>query len=335
MRILVVSSYPPRHCGIGSYAQAQVERLRAEGHEVTVISPPDGDGDVRVPFHGGREFREAGRRAEDADRVFVHFQPGLHYRAGAMAAGSKILTSLRLWSLVRAHPSTEVLVHEATPRPPRWRPDHLLLRAALRRASLLFHTDAERRMLERDYGIAARARLIDHRDGVRVDAPTTKDEARRRLGLDADELLLLCAGFLHPWKGYERAIAAFARADVSGRLVIIGSVRDPTEANIAYAARLRETADRTDRVLFLDGYVSDRDFDLWLAAADRLVLPNRRAWSSGALARARVLGTPAIVSAVGGLAEQAGAGDETFRTDDELLQIFRRVPSSLEPRSAG
>jgi glycosyltransferase involved in cell wall biosynthesis len=333
MRILVVSSYPPRHCGIGAYAKAQVERWRAEGNDVTVISPPDGDGDVRVPFHAGREFREAAGRAGDADRIVVHFQPGLHYRAGASAALSKILTSFRLWSLVRAHPSTEVLVHEATPHPPRWRPDHLLLRATFARASLLFHTEAERRMLEHDYGITTRARLVDHRDGVWVDASITKDEARRRLGLDVHELLFLCAGFLHPWKGYERAIAAFERADVPGRLAIVGSVRDPTATNLAYASRIREAADRTDRVLFVDGYVSDGNFDLWLAAADRLVLPYRRAWSSGALARARVLGTSAIVSEVGGLAEQAGAGDEAFGTDEQLVEVFRRVASSLEPRS--
>ena len=37
MRILVVSSYPPRHCGIGAYASGQVARLRAGGHDVTVL----------------------------------------------------------------------------------------------------------------------------------------------------------------------------------------------------------------------------------------------------------------------------------------------------------
>ena len=55
MRILVVSSYPPRRCGIGAYARDQVARLRSEGHEVTVLSPPDGDGDVKAPFVGGRD----------------------------------------------------------------------------------------------------------------------------------------------------------------------------------------------------------------------------------------------------------------------------------------
>jgi hypothetical protein len=48
-----------------------------------------------------------------------------------------------------------------------------------------------------------------------------------------------------------------------------------------------------------------------------------RAWSSGALARAQKLGTPAFVAAVGGLAEQAGPGDAVFRNDGELVGLLQ------------
>ena len=71
MRVVVVSSYPPRHCGIGAYAAAQVERLRSEGYEVTVICPPDGGGDVPVDFWSGRPFREALSRSDSRDRTRV------------------------------------------------------------------------------------------------------------------------------------------------------------------------------------------------------------------------------------------------------------------------
>jgi glycosyltransferase involved in cell wall biosynthesis len=325
MRILVISSYPPRHCGIGSYAAAQVERLRAEGHDVSVISPPDGTGDVRVPFVNGREFREALRRGEHAERILVHFQPGLHYQRGARAAVSKIRTSRALLKLVRTRPQTEILVHEATPNPPRWRPDHLLLGRAFAQAALLFHTDAERRALEGDYAIRVHARLVDHREGVMVREHLPKDEARRRLGLDPSLPLFVCAGFLHAWKGYETAVRAFAQAGSPGRLAIVGSVREATAKNLAYVADLRRLVARTEGVSLTEDFVSDEDFDAWVAAADRLVLPHRRAWSSGALARARVLGTPAIVSSVGGLEDQMGPDDEVFRSEEELGRLFRQV----------
>src|SRR6185312_16255394 len=78
MRTLVVSSYPPRHCGIGAYARDQVAELRGRGEEVVVLSPPDGDGDVRAPFLGGAAFRKAARVGRRFDRIVVHFQPALY-----------------------------------------------------------------------------------------------------------------------------------------------------------------------------------------------------------------------------------------------------------------
>lgn len=54
----------------------------------------------------------------------------------------------------------------------------------------------------------------------------------------------------------------------------------------------------TSSVTLIEEYVSDEDFDMWIVAADVLLLPYRRAWSSGALARARLLGTRSIVSSV-------------------------------------
>jgi glycosyltransferase involved in cell wall biosynthesis len=315
---LVVSSYPPRHCGIGAYASAHADRLREGGDSVTVISPPDGAGDIRVPFSGGRPFLRAARIGGGFDGILVHFQPALYYRPRAPL--SKMATSFALWWLTVRRPQTAILVHEAD-APVRWRPDYAILRWAFRRARLRFHTDAERRELERAYRISARADLVPHADGVRVQA-VARSEARRRLGVPHGELLFLSAGFLHPDKGFERAVEAWREAGRPGRLVLIGSVRDDTPRNRAYEATLRDLVAGEDGVTFLDGFVSDDDFDAWIAAADLFVLPYRRSWSSGALARAQLLGTPAAVADVGGLAEQATARDVVFRSDVELARLF-------------
>ena len=324
-RVLIVSSYPPRHCGIGAYAATQAERLRAAGDEVTVLSPPDGDGDVRVPFLGGGVFREAARRGGDADRIVVHFQPALYYRAGARAAASKLAASASLLALVWRRPQTEILVHEAD-APVRWRPDFVLLRRAFGRGHLLFHTDAERLALQRDYGLRrVQARLVDHADGITVHASHGRAEARRRLGIPDEEAVFCCAGFLHRDKGYDRAVRAFAAAGSPGRLDLVGSVRDSTPENLAFAAEVRDLAGATPGVTLHDEFASDEAFDAWIAAADAVILPYRRSWSSGALARAQAIGTPALVSDAGGLPEQAGSRDRVFRSDDELAALIRGV----------
>jgi glycosyltransferase involved in cell wall biosynthesis len=321
MRILVVASYPPRHCGIGAYARDQVEALRAEGNQVTVLSPPDGDGEIRVPFFGGRPFFSALRLGGSFDRIVVHFQPSLYYRPRAPV--SKVMSSMGLLSLVLVRSgATEIVVHEADP-PKRWRPDYVVLRWAFARArTTWFHTEAERRTLERDYRVRVRGEIVPHR--VRPFRTVSRDEARAELGIPAGETVFLCAGFLQPSKGFDRAVDAFPEGG-GAALYIVGSIRDRTPDNEAYARALAERAAASPRVTFVERFLSDEEFDLWVAAADWLVLPYRRSWSSGVLARAQSLGTPAIVAAVGGLPEQAGVKDVVVHDDEELARAFREA----------
>ncbi len=319
-RILVVGPYPPRRCGIGAYSFALVERFREHGDQVTVLTPPDGDGDVRVPFDGGKPFREASRLAPQHDRILVHFQPALYFRPKAPIA--KIRTALALLRLCRDHPGTEILVHEAD-RPIRWRPDYVLLRRAFRAApSLLFHTEREHKQLEEAYGIRVRARLVDHRDGIAVRSRPSQEEARKLLDLPLTEPIFVSPGFLHPDKGLERAIQAIRRTG-AGRLYVVGSVKDATPRNLAYAKTLRESSG--EGVTIVERFLDEAELDAWTAAATAIVLPYRRSWSSGALARAQSLGRPAIVTAVGGLPEQASDQDIVVRTDEELDEALLHV----------
>lgn len=321
MNVLIVSPYPPRHDGIAAYAHAQAKGLRSEGHRVTVLSPPDGGGAIRVEFFAGRPFFRAARLGGRFDRIIVHFQPALYFRPRAPMA--KITAALGLLWLCLTRRRTEVLVHEAD-RPRLWRPDYIVLAMAFRTASLLlFHTTAERRSLEQTYRIRVRAALVRHTDGVAV-AHVSRAEARRRLNIPEAERLLLCPGFLHPDKGFERAVEAFD-GNGNGRLVIVGSVRDETPRNLEYAARLRDLVARTPGAEMIESFVDDDEFDTWIAAADAVVAPYRRSWSSNILARAQAIGTPAIVTPVGGLAEQAGPEDVVVRDDRELRAAVGRV----------
>jgi glycosyltransferase involved in cell wall biosynthesis len=329
VRVLVVSSYPPRHCGIGAYARDQVERLRAEGNQVTVLTAADGEGDLTSPLLGGRAFLEAARIGGRFDRIVVHFQPALYYRPRQPV--SKVLTSLGLLLLAMVRGRTlDIVVHEADP-PKRWRPDYALLRLAFRVAGRIsFHTDAERAALERAYRLKVHAELIPHTVAARSHA--TRQEARGRLGLEASGgPILLCAGFFQPSKGFDRAVDAFDSSGPNGgRLYIVGSVRDPSAENLAFARSLSDRADAASGVTLIDRFVSDEELDLWMAAADRIVIPYRRSWSSGILARAHALGTPAIVSAVGGLAEQANEHDVVVHDDAELAAAMRAAAAGPE-----
>jgi hypothetical protein len=256
------------------------------------------------------------------DRIVVHFQPGLYVSSQVRFSGGFTAASL-LWLCLRRR-QTQVLVHEAGDlRLPG--PGEALLGMAFRVApTLLFHTRLEQQTLERRYGIRVRGRVVQHVDGVRLHGTASRNEARRRLSLPEGELVMVAPGFLHPGKGLEQAVEAFRRAG-RGRLYLIGSVRDPVPENVSYAERLRELANATPGVELVERFVDDETFDAWIAAADAVVLPYRRSWSSGVLARAQAIGTPAIVSAVGGLPEQASPADVVVRGDEELAAAIAAV----------
>ena len=253
--VLIVSSYPPRHCGIGAYARDQVASCAAPAHEVTVLSPPDGDGDIRVAVpRGRRRFREAARiGARRSTGSSCTSSRRCTTGRGARAV-AKVVTSRRCcgWCCAAARDRD---------RRPRGRPADrgggpttLLLRLAFRAGrGCAFHTDAERAALRAGVRLAARPRRAGPHQVAA--SPCTRRLAarrgpRRRWGSDGDGPVLVCAGFLQPSKGFDRAVAGVRRVGrrsararlVPGRL---GPRRHARERR--RGGRLRALAERTSR----------------------------------------------------------------------------------------
>ena len=67
-------------------------------------------------------------------------------------------------------------------------------------------------MLCDDFGLdPSDVALFDHGKYFSARSLVTKSEARRELGLDPDRHIFLAIGFLQAHKGFDRAVAAFAR----------------------------------------------------------------------------------------------------------------------------
>lgn len=126
---------------------------------------------------------------------------------------------------------------------------------------------------------------------------TSQAEARKQLGLSADELIVLTSGFATRAKRFDwliEALDTLLERGIALRWVHAGEER-PTEFHLQQAIdrrpRLREAATIT-------GYVSEDDLDAYIAAADLVV--NLRfpsvGESSGTLARALSAGRCCIVN---------------------------------------
>lgn len=135
----------------------------------------------------------------------------------------------------------------------------------------------------------------------------SRQAARDRLEIDPDVRMMLFVGGIHPAKGLETLVQAFGQlADDNLVLWIVGKVWPPE----SYAQELRTLATRDRRVRLVESFVPDDEMQLYVKAADVVVLPFARGLTSGSTVLAMSFGRPVIAPAMGCLPETVvpGAG---------------------------
>jgi len=322
MRILMVSPYPPIRDGIAAYAVQTVAALRREGHEVEVLSPGPSAAHHHLDLHGPRGPLVLARRVRGYDKVIIQFHPDIFYPAPSTPA-RHAMVSLALLAAVRAARRTEVVVHEIDYSVGRRRgPDGVAARRLWRRVqSIQLHTEMERRNMIEAFGVRPeRTTVTAHGAHFVRRTRMSRDDARRSLGIPADELVFLAIGFIQPHKQFDLAVRAFDGLGGQGcSLHVVGSVRVDEPQHLAHLAELQALVAATPGAHLHNQYVSDEQFDRWLVASDVVVLPYRNIWSSGVLERALLYDRRVIATAVGGLSHQAAARPGVTLVDDAGL----------------
>ncbi len=306
----MVSPYPPLRDGIAAYAVQAVAALRAQGHEVEVLSPGPSAAHHDLDLLGPRGPLALARRVRGYDKVIVQFHPDMFYPVPSTPSRHAGV-SLALLAAVRAMRSSEVIVHEIDYRVGRKRGlDGIAARRLWRRVdSIVLHTEVERHDFVKAFGGRPdRVSVTEHGANFIRRTSMTRERARRSLGIPEDELVFLAIGFIQPHKGFDRAVRAFSGlAGHGASLHVVGSVRVDEPDHLAYVAELQALVDATPGAHLHNQYVSDELFDRWLVASDVVVLPYRNIWSSGVLERALLYDRRVIATDVGGLSHQANA----------------------------
>lgn len=129
-----------------------------------------------------------------------------------------------------------------------------------------------------------------------VDRLPTVDpaDARRRLGVGQASLVVLCFGFIAPYKGIEVVADAARLAGPDVQLVVAGGPHPRLDGRDPYAGDLARRYGSDAR---FTGFVPDDEVGLWFSAADLVVVPHPRPFSSsGPLALAMAYGRPVLLS---------------------------------------
>lgn len=340
MNILMVTPYPPHRDGLAAYAVQAVRRLRAQGHEVQVLSPGPSAAHQHLDLVGPRGAAALARRVRAYDKVIIQFHPDVFYPLPP-SQSAWALESLALMGAVRAARRVEVVVHEIDYDYPRRTGAYALAARRLWSAvdSIVVHTGAERQDFISAFKVKPRQVHVEAhgRDFVRHTA-ADRPAARRSLGIDAGDQMALAIGFVQRHKGFDRAVRAFRGLEGDGRrLDVVGSLRVEDAENASYAQELTALVSATPGAKLHLGYLSDELFDRWLVAADVVLLPYRHIWTSGVLERAVLYERPVIATAVGGLGQQAGdrPGVTLVADDADLARALRAAlgapPATIAP----
>jgi beta-1,4-mannosyltransferase len=170
--------------------------------------------------------------------------------------------------------------------------------------AVICHCEAAARAVMGEYRLpeTARTRLHVIPHGSYVGAyPDTVDRATARSGLNLPEnaRVLLFFGQVRPYKGLDELVTAFASIeDPNLRLLVAG---EPRPESIAESLR---TAAATDpRIQLQLRFVEDDEAQIYLRAADVVVLPFRDVLTSGSAILAMSFGRALIAPALGCLPE--------------------------------
>ncbi len=335
----MVSPYAPHRDGIAAYAVQLVAALRAEGHDVEVLSPTPSAAHHHLDLLGPGGVMALARRARSYDKLIIQFHPEVFY-ANVSTRFHHVSMSLALLAAVRAAKRSEVFVHEIDYRTGRRRGlDGVAARRLWRSVDrMLVHTELERQDLVQAFGLRPeRIVVTEHGAHFVRRSSMSREAARRSLGIPQNEVVFLSIGFIQRHKGFDRAVRAFQRLGASGSsFYVVGSLRVDEPDYVAYLAELQELIESTEGAQLHNQYVSDELFDRWLIASDVVVLPYRNIWSSGVLERALLYERRVITTAVGGLSQQAGArSGVTLVEERDLAAAMWRELGAMAPTVIG
>lgn len=149
-------------------------------------------------------------------------------------------------------------------------------------------------------------RVVVLRHGVQVVAELderARQNLRLKLQMPVGERIVLAFGFIQPHKGMEGVIEAVARLrdrGVAARGYIAGKANEDDPYSREYVQELHRMAELlhvTDRVVFLDRYLSEVEVTEYLTAADLVIMNYRSQHFEASGACSLALGAGALVAA--------------------------------------
>lgn len=339
-RIAMVSTYPPKICGLATFACALERALRQLGNDVDIVRINDGrdmtpmESPVVADLSNGipRSIVSVASLLSTYDVAMIQHEYGIF----GGVDGDEVLT------LVDAIQAPTIVVLHTVPLSPTPHQRYVLIELVSKADRVVVMSDVARQRLAK-YGIDTRkVRMVPHGAAPR---PTESEEeiTRRELATATGRLKMLTWGLLGPGKGIEHVINAMA--------LISDTANRPhyTVAGVTHPNVLAHSGDTYRKGLveqtFANRVAPSVTFDATYRSVDQLtrfvmtksvvVLPydSRDQVTSGVLVDAIALGRPVIATAFPHAVEllSSGAGILVPQNDPvSLLEAIRALSTNRD-----
>ena len=297
------------------YQDALAEHLSAFGMEVEKIRS------LKALFRGGVFMPRV------PDIVHLHWLPVFGWRqlrAFRCLAFVLRLVLLRLRGVRVIWTIHNLLPHESRHRKMDW----LLTRSVAGLSSgMIVHGQSAKRQAMTMWGLRDEGRFAviphgNYRDNYPNDV--SRAAAREKLALDASEVVFLFLGAIRPYKGVLELIDAFRTLAADHTALVIAG----KPLNDEFTQEIETARAHSDRIRFRPGFVPDDEVQVYMNAADVVVLPYQHILSSGAALLAMSFGKPCVAPAIGCLRDvldDSGAFLYDAESEAGLLESMRHA----------
>jgi glycosyltransferase involved in cell wall biosynthesis len=322
MKIGIISSYLPIHCGIATYSSYLIEELRILKNRVYIVCHKGGKGIDCYPAFNyddpdlpNKAFRTMMKFAPDV----VHIQH--EYGLFGEQRGMNIIPLVYKFKLSQI--PTVITLHTV---PKKRNYEEKIIEKVLVEITdaTIVHQQYQRELIIGRVGYKDKIWVIPH--GAREINPASN--AKEKLGLENKKVVLL-AGYFRRSKNFEQVVKIFPKVTEAvddAFLLVASGARRPED--IAYKDEFLEfvaNSSTKNKIKVLLGPFSKQKFDLILSSADVAVLPYLKGAQSGIMAHCLAFAKPIVVSsdvqAMADLVQKTRSG-LVARTNSELAEAI-------------
>jgi 1,2-diacylglycerol 3-alpha-glucosyltransferase len=351
--LVVLSSYPPRKCGIATFTEEALEFVRSHmpDRPIHIISHLDGRGHNVHPILDQSDpdwYRVVARRIAELRPYAVHIEHeyGLYHYFDEHGHSDHNDRFLRLLDMISDIP-TVVEPHTVHGRYTEAE-DHFLRGLAERCTLLLLKCDYQRwRMGWNFHYEPGNVRVVPH--GARPDmADLEPEDCKRRLGLDElrGKRVMGLIGWIQQNKRWDLVLdqwedlarEAYERTGEEWVLLCAGNLRDPDDTEFFHACRDKARAlEERGLARYVEFDPRGEPYYLMMGCYDAVALPSLDETQSGTLARIIALAKPYITTApLEGLTSQTVESEAglLFSNQATLRRGLLRLMTRRELRAA-